>query len=165
MARRPNYRLVKIHRSYTVEEAASRCGVHRNTVRQWLKRGLPTVDDQRPQLILGRRLVEFLRNERRRNRRACGPGEMFCMRCRVPRRSAGNVADYDPLAATFGNLIGLCSECESVMCRRVSTSRFADACGDLEVRELPRRKHIAETAEPSVDSDFGSAGDHASTPR
>ena len=38
--RHPNYRLVKIHHSYTVEEIARLFGSHRNTVRRWLKLGL-----------------------------------------------------------------------------------------------------------------------------
>ncbi len=51
--RHPNPRLVKIHRSYTVEETATVCGVHRNTVRQWIKTGLPTLDARRPVLMQG----------------------------------------------------------------------------------------------------------------
>jgi hypothetical protein len=46
--RRPNPRLAKIHRSYTVEESATLFGVHRNTVREWVRRGLPTSDRKRP---------------------------------------------------------------------------------------------------------------------
>jgi hypothetical protein len=38
--RHPNYRLVKIHRNYSVEEIARLCGKHKNTVRAWLKDGL-----------------------------------------------------------------------------------------------------------------------------
>ena len=52
--RRPNYRLVKIHRNYTVEEVARLFGTHNNTVRAWVKAGLPTCDGKRPTLILGR---------------------------------------------------------------------------------------------------------------
>ena len=61
--RHPNYRLAKIHRNYTVEEVARLFGVHRNTVREWIKRGLPTSDDKRPKLILGRDLIAFLQAE------------------------------------------------------------------------------------------------------
>ena len=54
-----NHRLVKTHRTYTVEEIASLFHVHRNTVREWVRRGLPTCDDRRPMLILGAELAAF----------------------------------------------------------------------------------------------------------
>ena len=42
--RRPNWRLVKTHRTYTPEEAATALGKHVNTVRGWLKDGLRTIE-------------------------------------------------------------------------------------------------------------------------
>ena len=39
--RHPNHRQVKIHHNYTVEEIASLFGIHKNTVREWIKAGLP----------------------------------------------------------------------------------------------------------------------------
>jgi hypothetical protein len=51
--------------TYTVEEAARTLGVHKNTVRAWLKRGLPTIDAERPTLILGRELAHFRRASQR----------------------------------------------------------------------------------------------------
>ena len=62
--RHPNPRLAKIHRTYTVEEIAGLYGIHRNTVRDWIKRGLPTCDTRRPQLVLGRDLVAFIQARR-----------------------------------------------------------------------------------------------------
>ena len=55
--RHPNHRLVKIHRTYTVEDIAGLFGTHKNTVRQWIRAGLPTIDDGRPMLILGPQLI------------------------------------------------------------------------------------------------------------
>jgi hypothetical protein len=40
-------------RSYTIDEVTRTLEVHRNTVRHWIKAGLPVIDDKRPILILG----------------------------------------------------------------------------------------------------------------
>ena len=69
--RRPNYRLVKTHRSYTVEEIARLFGTHKNTVRAWVKAGLPTSDGKRPILILGSELAGDLK-VRRAKSTVCG---------------------------------------------------------------------------------------------
>jgi hypothetical protein len=153
--RHPNHRLAKIHRNYTVEEVASLFHVHRNTVRQWIKSGLPTSDKRRPLLILGADLVAFLRARRAKNKRTCQPGEMYCLRCRAPRAPAGDMADYQPLTVAHGNLIGMCPACEAMMYRRVCLARIEQVRGILEVsfpQVLPR---IGERAEPSLNSYFG----------
>jgi transposase-like protein len=75
--RRPNYRLVKTHRSYTVEEIARLFGTHKNTVRAWVKAGLPTSDGKRPILILGSELAGDLKVRRAKNKRPCQPGEIY----------------------------------------------------------------------------------------
>jgi hypothetical protein len=71
--RRPNYRLVKIHRNYSVEEVARLFGTHKNTVRAWVKAGLPTCDGKRPLLILGPDLAAYLKARRTKNKRPCQP--------------------------------------------------------------------------------------------
>jgi len=152
--RHPNPRLAKIHRNYTVEEVAGVFGVHRNTVREWVKRGLPTNDDRRPMLILGADLVAFLRARRVKNKRTCGPGELYCFGCRAPKAAAGDMADYQPLTATQGNLIAMCADCETIMYRRVSVAKLAQVCGKLDITLPQALPHIDESAEPSVNSDL-----------
>ena len=153
--RHPNPRLAKIHRNYTVEEVAVVFGVHRNTVREWVKRGLPTNDSRRPMLILGADLGTFLSARRMKNKRPCQPGEMYCMRCRAPRAPAGNMADYEADSATLGNLIAICSTCEAMMYRRVSLARIEQVRGKLDITLPQALPHIDESAEPSVNSDLG----------
>ena len=153
--RHPNPRLAKIHRNYTVEEVARLFGVHRNTVREWVKRGLPTSDDRRPMLILGADLVAFLRARRVKNKRTCQPGEMYCVRCRAPRAPAGDMADYLPVTATLGNMVGICSACEAMMYRRVSLVRIQQVRGLLDITLPQALPHIDEIAQPSVNSDLG----------
>ena len=131
--RHPNPRLAKIHRNYTVEEVAGLFGVHRNTVRNWVKRGLPTSDDRRPMLILGRDLGAFLHARRAQKKRPCKSGEIYCVRCREPRRPAGDMADYEPATESLGNLIGICPECDALMYRRVNPAKLELVRGQLEI--------------------------------
>jgi excisionase family DNA binding protein len=153
--RLPNPRLAKVHRSYTVEEVARLYGVHRNTVRQWIKRdGLPVCDDRRPVLILGSELAAFLTRKRTQNKRPCKPGELYCVRCRVPQSPALGMVDYNPLTATGGNLIGLCPLCGGMMYRRANLARLAAATGKLEVRFTQARQRIDESNSPSVNCIF-----------
>jgi Helix-turn-helix domain len=141
--RHPNHRLAKIHRSYTVAEIAELLGKHHHTVREWIKRGLPTVDHQRPTLILGRDLSAFLQARRTKNKRSCQAGEIYCVRCRLPKSPAGGMADYQPLTPTLGNLVGICSSCESLMYRRVNLAKLSLVCGNLDVSMPEGLRHIA----------------------
>lgn len=157
-ATRPNPRLAKIHRSYTVEEIAKLYGVHRNTVRAWIARGLPTVDDRRPMLVLGSHLAAFLQGRRTVNKRPCGPGEIYCLRCREPRRPAGGVVRYHPLTATQGNLVGLCGCCGAGLNRRASLAKLSLFQGDSQVTVQQAPGHIDESPQPSLNSDFNPDG-------
>ena len=152
--RHPNPRLAKIHRNYTVDEVAHLFGIHKNTVREWVKRGLPTSDGRRPMLILGRELVAFLTARRTKNKRTCQPGEIYCVRCRVPRAPAGDMVDYMPVTATLGNLAAICSACETMMYRRVSLAKLEQVRGDLDITMPQALEHIGESAQPTVNSDL-----------
>lgn len=159
--RNPNYRLVKIHRNYTIEEAASVLGVHRNTVRQWIKAGLSTIDTRRPALILGDRLADFLRARRAKNKRPCGPGEIYCVRCRVPVRPAGDMVECKYVSASLGSLAGICPSCESMIYRRINLTKLEQICANLDVSVPKGSPHIGERASPSVNSDFAQvSSDH-----
>lgn len=123
MARRANRRAVKLHRNYTVDEAARVLGVAKGTVRRWLKSGLPAIADRKPILILGADLNDFL-DRRASPRQRCRPDECFCFSCRAPRKAAFGAAEYFPITATGGNLRALCIECTTVMRKRVSLAKL-----------------------------------------
>jgi hypothetical protein len=152
--KRLNPRRVKIHRSYTVEEAAMLFRIHKNTVRTWLKSGLQPIDSRRPILILGRQLASFLHARREYMRQRCRPGQLYCFRCRAPRASAAQKADYLPITTSSGNLRAICSECGTRMYRRVSLRRLATAVGDLQVLLPQAQQRIVEGLEPSVNCDL-----------
>lgn len=150
----PNPRLAKIHRNYTVEEVAGLFGVHGNTVRGWVRQGLPTSDDRRPTLILGRDLRAFLHARRAAKKRPCRPGEIYCMRCREPRRPAGDMADYESTTESLGNLIGICPECDALMYRRVNPAKLDQVRGKLEITVPEASRRIGEIVHPSENSDI-----------
>jgi len=108
MRRYPNPRLVKIHRCYAVEEIAKLFNKHKNTVRAWIKQGLQPIDGRRPTLVHGLELATFLESRRAAGKRPCPPNHMYCLKCRVPKRPAADMADYLPITETSGNLRGLC---------------------------------------------------------
>jgi hypothetical protein len=152
--RRPNYRLVKIHRSYTVEEAARLFGTHKNTVRAWVKAGLPTCDCKRPTLILGRDFAAYLQARRTKNKQPCEPGEIYCVRCHAPKRPAGDMAEYQPTTAALGNLIGICPDCEGIIYRRASRTKLPEIQGNLNITFSEAERQLTESDLPIVNNEF-----------
>lgn len=151
--RRPNPRRVKLHRSYSIEEAAAVLKVHKNTVRNWLRDGLSAIDARRPILIHGEALADFLQRRRQKMKQRCRLGEMYCLRCRAPVMPAGSMADYLPQTATGGNLRGICPHCDTLVHRRVSLKRLDEARGILEISIQLAKARIEEGSQPSVNCD------------
>jgi hypothetical protein len=89
--RRIDPRRIKTHFSYTVEEAADALGVHKNTVRMWIKGGLAVADDRRPTVMSGAAIRAFLENRLKARKSPLKPGEFYCFRCREPKSPAGGM--------------------------------------------------------------------------
>ena len=153
--RNPNPRLVKIHRNYNVEEVASLLKVHKNTVREWIKRGLPTIDDKRPTLILGRDLSVFLQARRMKNKQPCKPNQMYCLPCREPKIPAGNMVDYQPRTESLGNLFGICPDCETGMNRAINLEKLEIIRLVLDISLPEGLQRIVDSNQPTVNSDLG----------
>lgn len=152
--RRYNPNLAKMHRNYTVEEAADLYGVFKGTVRNWIKAGLPVLDDKRPMLILGCDLAAFHQAKRTKDKRKCQLGEMYCVRCRAPKRPALGMADYKPVTGTMGNLIAICPDCNSIMNRRASLAKLEQFRGKMDITMPQALQHIVDSNHPSVNSDL-----------
>lgn len=121
--KRINYRLVKQYFNYTVDDISRLLDVHKNTVRKWIERGLPTIDNCKPKLILGSDLKSWLKQKRKSAKQPCGPGELYCLKCRMPKRPALSMVDYDPKTKLNGCLKAFCETCERPINRN---ARLAD---------------------------------------
>jgi len=152
--RRHNPNLAKIHFNYTVEEVANLYGVFKGTVRAWIKAGLPVLNDKRPMLILGSDLAAFHQARRTKNKQKCKPGEMYCVKCHAPKVPDGNMVEYKPKTETLGNLVAICPDCYSIMNRCVSLAKLDQVRGKMDISMPLPLRHIAESNQPSVNSNL-----------
>lgn len=158
MVKRLNRRGIKIHRNYTVDEAARALGVAKGTVLRWVKSGdLPAITDQRPFLILGGALGAFL-DARRKPKVRCKAHECYCFSCRTPREPAGSMADFIPLDTRGGNLKAICSACFGMMQKRVSLSQLSDLKSKLDLTITQARPPIVKCHVPCPNDDLSERG-------
>ena len=142
-------RKVKIHRSYTIDEAAQTIGAAKGTVRRWLDKGLPAIRERKPILILGADLADYMAG-RARPKRSCPPGTCYCVKCRDARQPAGMMAEFVPINATSGNLRAICPECGSLMHRRTSHAQLQAIRVLLDVTIVEALPRIDDSGQPST---------------
>lgn len=116
-------RRAKKNRNYDVAEAARLYGVHRNTVRNWMKNGLSVVGDGRSVLILGDELERFRKARQAARRRPCPPGMIYCLKCREPRAPVPASLGRTTVTGRTAVVTGVCSVCGTGLNRR---TRIAD---------------------------------------
>ena len=148
--RRANPRLIKMHRSYSVEEAALKLGVHKNSIRGWIKAGLPILDNSRPTIILGGELKAWLDKKRKAAKRPCSPGTFYCFRCRTPKAPALGMVEYKPINNTTGNLIALCTDCGTMMHRRARKEAIEAIMPNLAIQITEAKLSIIERTPPPL---------------
>lgn len=153
VGKRPNGRRIKVHRSYDVAEVARALGVAKGTVRRWLKDGLPSLSDQRPILILGQDLKEFL-DTKRKPKQSCRIDQCYCMSCKAPRRPAFDEVEFHPTNAGRGNIRGLCEICSTVMHKAVSADGLKALKSILTVTTMRAETRLRDGNSPSTNDHF-----------
>jgi hypothetical protein len=120
------FRRLKANRAYTVERAAAEYGVHKNTVRNWIRNdGLRPIDDRRPVLLKGAILNQFQAEKRSKAKRPCRPGEMYCLPCRKVLRPYGGMVDIIIVTTERRKIRALCPVCERPMYQAISEGRLS----------------------------------------
>ena len=143
MKRSHNPNKCRIHRSYTVEEAALLFEVHKRTVRNWIIKGLTVCNDKRPLLILGTDLKQFLKQQRQDKKRTCKPSELYCFKCREPRLPDQNSLQFIEETTTSGVIKACCSMCNSKMNKKFKLANLMSIQRDLAVTLPLQQKHIS----------------------
>ena len=131
--RRFDPRRVKLHYSHSVEEIAKALGCHRQTVRLWIKQGMPADSSRRPVLVRGVDARTFLETRYSSGKQPMLSGEMRCFKCRTRRMPAFEEADLIITAPNLGTLQGMCPECSTIMFRHVARANWRASAGNLNV--------------------------------
>lgn len=121
---RPDLRRVRGQTTYTAQEAAALIGVAIGTIRTWLRDGLPALDDGRPTLIFGADLKSWLSERQAARKCKCGPDEMYCLRCRAPRKPVSGTVNIIPRNQKTVRVSGRCVQCEAKMNRGGSVAKL-----------------------------------------
>lgn len=157
-ARRVNPNRVKLHRSYSVEELACCCDVHKNTVRHWQAQGLEPIDKRRPVLFQGATVRAFLSNRNSSRKRPCPPGTLYCFRCRQPRAPALGMVDFVTIRPGSGNLRAICECCETMMHRRVRATDIDRIMPGCTVQMAQAQPSLSGQTFPSLNCDLSKQG-------
>lgn len=140
-------RRIKSNRAYTIDELARTLGCHKNAVRGWLRQGLrPLEDGKRPLLIQGGTARGFLEARRKASKRKCQPDELFCLKCKQPRRAVPSTATFQATFGLRGMLSAACVECATQMFKCVSVSRLPTDCGLFEGEKLASGPTLKQAA-------------------
>jgi hypothetical protein len=153
MARRFNYRRVKLHHSYTISELSALIGAHKHTIGRWIAAGLTTTDARRPLLIHGADFRAFMR-AREPIKQRCQPGEFYCLGCRAPRRPALDMADYHPRTALRGSLSGICPNCGRMIYRATTLAKLGQIRGGLDVAFPKAEQRLDNSSSALLNVDF-----------
>ncbi len=99
-------------------------GVSVGTVRGWIRSGLPAMVTQRPFLILGCELREFLDARRSKSKAPLKPDELYCFTCKAARKPLGLMLDAHDQTMKTARLEGLCEVCGGTCNRMISRTQL-----------------------------------------
>lgn len=154
MARRPKWYALKIHRNYTVDEAARCLGVCKGTVRRWItKTDLPVIDKRKPMLILGRDLIAFGKSRRERKQK-CDVDQAFCLSCRAPKHAAFGKMEIVQANSRTANVRMQCQTCMSLMHRHFAWRDLSTLYLFSSISAAQAHRHLIERNAPCLNVHF-----------
>lgn len=108
-------RKISKHRSYTLRELSDLVGMSEKTCFRWIEKGLTIVPgSQKPILILGSEVKDFIRKKNSGAKVKLERHEFYCFTCKLPRR-----AKRGSIGVSGNRKIGLCSVCNGKISKTI----------------------------------------------
>ncbi len=137
-----NHRSVKQYYCYSIEEVSQLLSVHDHTVRNWIAKGLETIDSKKPKLIHGLSLKKYLKQRSSYKKVNCKDHELYCLKCREAREAdkASSTIDHSQQGAPY-LLKAKCPVCGTQMAKKINFKQF---------KKLGRKLNVSDH-DPQID--------------
>jgi hypothetical protein len=142
-------RNIRQSQCYTIQECSRVLAVGLATVRFWIRQGLPTLSDGKPILIPGDTLKSWLKGRRAARKQICQPNELYCCRCRGPRKAKIDSVVITPRNAKTVAIRALCGTCDATMNKGGSLARLPEIQAAFGLN-TPAQVSLAECENPAV---------------
>jgi hypothetical protein len=147
--RKPDLRRIRPTKVYMLLEIAETLDRNITTVRSWVGKGLPLLNEKKPVLVLGSDLKEWLQAVQAAKQQKCQPGELYCFKCRCPRTPLPGSMKIVPRNEKTVSIKGLCAVCGTRMNQAGSRARI----DEMDVRlhsPSPQKQRITVCGNPGV---------------
>ncbi len=134
MARRAKASRIKKNLTYSISEAAEELGLSIATIRNWIKQGLPIQKDQRPYLIYGSDLRNFITQKNKARKSPLLDGELRCFTCKASRKPQNDAVTYTRQTAKTGRIRGVCGVCGGKCARIISNAKIREHSQILKIQ-------------------------------
>lgn len=156
---KPDLRRIVVARSYTIHEVANLLDRGAPTVRRWIKRGLPVLPDTSPRLICGQELKHWLSVIWNARKRPCAIDEMYCVKCRRPRRLKPESVKAAPLSSKTATVSGNCGACGTAMRQARSIATLPETIAAMKATTRHESHLSGYTAAPLERTFWNGQGD------
>ena len=128
MSKKQRYSLkpIRLDYTYSVDELAELYDLTPDTVFRWIRNeGLKRIPDSRKYYVHSSDLLNFLEKRNSKNKRPCKDGEIFCCKCRKPRKPKPASLKSKKLPNKTVQISGKCLVCETRLNTFVSGKKWS----------------------------------------
>ena len=110
MAKTYTTRGLSYHISYSADDLATHFGVHVQTIREWVRRGLQPIDEHTPALFLGTYVMRFIDDMNSKRKTTTQFNEFYCMSCHAAHNPFNNTVVITTDNNGFIRATGICEQ-------------------------------------------------------